>query len=34
MASRSGQLSDDSNDLSSDDDEYLMTNNVSETTPG
>jgi hypothetical protein len=34
MASRSGQSSYDPYDLSSDDDEYLMPNNVAETTPG
>jgi len=34
MASRSGQSSYDSYDLSSDDKEYLMPNNVAETTPG
>jgi hypothetical protein len=34
MASRSGQPSYDRHDLSSDKDEYLMPNNVAETTPG
>jgi len=34
MASRSGQSSYDPYDLFSDDDEYLMPNNVAETTPG
>jgi len=34
MASRSGQFSYDAYDLSSDDDEYLIPNNVAETTPG
>jgi len=34
MASKSGQSSHDPHDLSSDDEEYLMHNNVAETTPG
>jgi len=34
MASKSGQSSYDSYDLSHDDEEYLMPNNVAETTPG
>jgi len=34
IASRSGQSSYDPYDLSSDDEEYLMPNNVAETTPG
>jgi len=34
MASRSGQCSNDPYDVSSDDEEYLMPDNVAETTPG
>jgi len=34
MASRSGQSSYDTYDLSSDDEEFLLANNVAETTPG